>query len=189
MKYEIDGQEYDVVIEKKNNKNSYIRMKEDLKIYVTTSRWSTKKDVERMLRDNYTSLQKMLHKKIAQIEKEKRFFYLGQCYDIIEVSIMDNIEIEGNRIYTPSMEKLEKWYAKETKKIFMEHYDEQCERFQEDITVPLNSHLMEYSLDKLDYIIIHELSHIIHFDHSKYFWELVSKYCPNYKQIRKELKE
>ncbi len=211
MKYEIDGQEYDVVIEKKNNKNSYIRMKEDLKIYVTTSRWSTKKDVERMLRDNYTSLQKMLHKKIAQIEKEKRFFYLGQCYDIIEVSIMDNIEIEGNRIYTPSMEKLEKWYAKETKKIFMEHYDEQCERFQEDITVPtlkirtmktrwgvynkknhsitLNSHLMEYSLDKLDYVIIHELSHIIHFDHSKYFWELVSKYCPNYKQIRKELKE
>ena len=37
MKFLIDDKEYEVVIQKKNNKNTYIRVKEDLKIYVTTS--------------------------------------------------------------------------------------------------------------------------------------------------------
>ena len=55
--------------------------------------------------------------------------------------------------------------------------------------ITLNSHLIEYEIDKIDYVIIHELSHVIHFDHSKNFWNLVSKYCPNYKQMRKDLKE
>ena len=52
----------------------------------------------------------------------------------------------------------------------------------------LNSKLIEFDVSKIDYVIIHELCHIIHFNHSKEFWELVFKYCPNYKQIRKEMK-
>lgn len=211
MKFEVDNQEYEVIIEKKKNKNSYIRIKDDLKIYVTTSLWSSKHDIERMLNQNYDALQKMLTRKKEQLEKKERFFYLGESYDIIEVSIMDKIEIEGNRIYTPNLKVLEKWYQKEIKRIFEEHYQEQCDIFDENIKIPklkirtmktrwgvynrknhsitLNSHLIEYSTEKLDYVIIHELSHIIHFDHSKDFWNLVSKYCPRYKQIRKELKE
>ena len=127
MQFEIDGQTYEVIVEKKKNKNSYIRIKDDLKIYVTTSMWSTKKDVERMLKQNYSSLQKMLIKKMSQLEKKERFFYLGKSYDIIEVSIMDNIEFVQDKIYTPSMEKLEKWYQKEIKRIFEERYQLQCE--------------------------------------------------------------
>ena len=37
MQIEIDGIIYDVFIEKKNNKNMYLRVKEDLNIYVTTN--------------------------------------------------------------------------------------------------------------------------------------------------------
>ena len=55
-------------------------------------------------------------------------------------------------------------------------------------TITLNSKLIEYDYDKIDYVIIHELSHIKHFNHSKDFWDLVSKYCNNYKNIRKEMK-
>ena len=36
MKYNIEGKDYEVIIEKKKNKNTYIRVKDDLKIYVTT---------------------------------------------------------------------------------------------------------------------------------------------------------
>ena len=42
MKYKIDNKEYEVIIIKKNNKNTYLRVKEDLKIYVTTSRFTSK---------------------------------------------------------------------------------------------------------------------------------------------------
>ena len=40
-----------------------------------------------------------------------------------------------------------------------------------------------------DYIIIHELAHIKHKNHSKAFWALVGKYYPNYKEARDELKK
>ena len=40
----------------------------------------------------------------------------------------------------------------------------------------------------ITYIIVHELSHILEFNHSKNFYDVVSKYCPNYKQIKNKLK-
>lgn len=38
------------------------------------------------------------------------------------------------------------------------------------------------------YVIIHELCHTVHFNHSQKFWNLVAKYEPNYNQCRKDLK-
>ena len=55
--------------------------------------------------------------------------------------------------------------------------------------VTLNIELSKYDMDCLDYVIVHELSHFIHHNHSKSFWNLVEKYYPNYKISRKKLKE
>lgn len=211
MKYEVEGTYYEVVIEKKKNKNTYIRVKDDLKIYVTTSYNTTASYIKRILDDNYSFLVKMIERKNLSNQKKDMFFYLGKSYDIIEVSIMDDIEIENDKVYTPNKSLLEKWYKRQIEKIFKERFEYMCTVFDEDIDIPklkirtmktrwgvynkknhsitLNSHLIEYSLEKLDYVIVHELSHIIHFDHSSSFWQLVAKYCPNYKKIRKELKE
>ena len=41
----------------------------------------------------------------------------------------------------------------------------------------------------LDYGVVHELAHLIEMNHSSRFWEIVSKEMPNYKEIRKWLKE
>jgi len=172
---------------------------------------ATKSSVIKMLDSNYASLQKMVNKKLRSKEKKEKFFYLGQSYDIIEMNIIDRVEIEGHRIYVRNADMLKKWYQKEIKRIFEERYNYIYGEFNENISKPvmkirkmksrwgvynknnhsitLNSHLIEYSVEKIDYVIIHELSHIINFDHSKSFWNVVSKYCPNYKSIRKELKE
>lgn len=40
-----------------------------------------------------------------------------------------------------------------------------------------------------DYIIVHELCHLIEFNHSKKFWALVDKAVPNFLKIRKELRK
>ncbi|WP_245592121.1 M48 family metallopeptidase [Clostridiisalibacter paucivorans] len=37
----------------------------------------------------------------------------------------------------------------------------------------------------LDYIVVHEMCHMVHFNHSKAFWNLVGKIIPDYKE-RKE---
>ena len=39
-----------------------------------------------------------------------------------------------------------------------------------------------------DYVIIHELCHTEHHDHSKGFWALVESFLPNYRALRRELK-
>ena len=54
--------------------------------------------------------------------------------------------------------------------------------------VTLNIELFRYDFECLDYVIIHELAHFIEPNHSKNFWKIVEKYCPNYKEIRKKLK-
>lgn len=41
----------------------------------------------------------------------------------------------------------------------------------------------------LDYVVVHELSHRRHMNHSAEFWTEVEKYCPDYKTYRKQLKE
>ena len=211
MKYILDGIEYDVVIEKKNNKNLYIRVKEDIKIHVTCNYLTSKNMIKKVLDSNQNSLRKMIKHINNSLERSNKFFYLGNEYDIIINEDTDKVHIIDNKIFTKNEKMLNKWYNDEIIRIFDERYVYVFNHFNENIkspilkirsmktrwgvynrknhTITLNSKLIEYDISKIDYVIIHELSHIIHFDHSKEFWNLVSKYCKNYKEIRKEMKE
>ena len=44
--------------------------------------------------------------------------------------------------------------------------------------------VMLYPPKAIDYVVVHELSHIIHHDHSKAFWKTVEKYMPDYKDAQ-----
>lgn len=210
MKYIIDDKEYEVVIVKKNNKNTYIRVKEDMRIYISTNYFTTKGQIKRLLDRNREYLSKVIMNVERKKEKQELFYYLGNKYDIIIMPGSD-VTIIDNNIYVDSMEKLEKWYKKEANKLFRERLDDIYPRFVEkipypkikirkmktrwgvcnrrDMSITLNLDLMKYDVTKLDYVIVHELSHFVHFDHSNLFWNVVQKYCPRYKQIKKELKE
>ena len=49
-------------------------------------------------------------------------------------------------------------------------------------------HLMRYPEKAIDYVVLHELAHTKHHDHSWRFWMLVGLYMPDYKQRRALLK-
>ena len=53
--------------------------------------------------------------------------------------------------------------------------------------VTLNLNLIKRDIKYLDYVIVHELSHLVYANHSKDFWNLVSIINPDYKKLRKEL--
>ena len=210
MKYEIDGIEYEVILVKKNNKNTYIRVKEDGKIYITTNYLVSKNYIKQLLDNNYQAIKKMIERNNIKQEKNKSFYFLGKKYDIIIVPTFE-IDITEDKIFVKSEDYLNKWLKKQIEKIYQERLDYIYNLFQEKIPYPklrirkmstrwgvcnrsnnvvtLNSELIKYGIKQIDYVIVHELSHFIYFDHSKNFWLQVSKYCKDYKEIRKTLKE
>ncbi len=54
--------------------------------------------------------------------------------------------------------------------------------------IRLNWRLIHYRQALIDYVIIHELAHLREMNHSARFWAIVERYCPNYRQLREELK-
>ena len=58
-----------------------------------------------------------------------------------------------------------------------------------DADIKLNWRLVMLPPDIIDYVVVHELSHIVEFNHSKLFWKLVGSVLPNYKERRALLKK
>jgi predicted metal-dependent hydrolase len=51
-----------------------------------------------------------------------------------------------------------------------------------------NWRLIHFPAEVIDYVVIHELAHTVHHDHSPHFWQLVARYCPGWKDHRRFLK-
>ncbi len=210
FEYKLDGEKYNVEIVIKNNKNTYIKVKDDLTIYVTTNIFTSKRTIKNLLDQEQDFLRKVLKKVKQRSEKENDFYYLGKKYDIIKVPFK-NIEIDDDKIYVNDEDYLQKWLKKQMKIVFEERLSYCYNLFEEDIPFPklktrkmktrwgvcnkrdlsvtLNSKLIRYDQFIIDYVIIHELSHLVHFDHSREFWDTVGKYMPDYKKAEKVLKE
>lgn len=54
--------------------------------------------------------------------------------------------------------------------------------------IVINAYLIQLEEELIDYVLVHELAHTRHLNHSKQFWDLVGEIIPDYKQRRKALK-
>jgi hypothetical protein len=208
----VNNVEYKVEVIRKNNKNTYIRIKNNT-IIVTTNYFTTNKQIEKLLLNNINSLERMASRVCKKEEKQNdsNFYLFGKSYTIIYDNSISNIDIQDNKIIIQDEKKLKKFLDNYLKNTFKNHLEYWYQQFEEVIPKPtlkirtmksrwgvcntktynitLNKELHKYDIDCLDYVCIHELSHLIHPNHSKDFWSVVSKYCPNYKEIRKKLRD
>ena len=198
MNFTYNNKNYPIIINYKNNKNLYIKVDDDFNIRINSPYLYPKLLIKKIVNENYkiitkmidekerkksvnNSINKLFGKKInVTYSNVKRPIY--NCYDLI---VRDDVMLNN-------------WYKSVSQQIFEEELKTIYEKFEEKIPYPkLKIRKMKTRWgvcnkkeDKiyLDYVIVHELSHFIHFNHSKSFWLLVNKYVPNYKEIRKEMR-
>ena len=208
MKVEIDKHILEVFITKKRQKNTYIRVKEDLNIYVTTNYFTTKEDILKLIENNITSISRMITRQEKKQQSEKEFTYLGKKYNLVLINSKE-ITLGLETILYNNLETLHKWLVKQANFIFLEELNKMYNIFPVNIPYPsltirqmktrwgvcntktkrvtLNLELIKKDLKYLDYVIVHELAHLVYPNHQYEFWSLVGQVIPNYKSLRKEL--
>ena len=203
---------YNIEIIRKNNKNTYIRVKNNT-IIVTTNYLTTNRQIEKLIDSNKDSIVRMANKVKKREDKtnDNNFYLFGKKYNIIFDESIKNINIDNDNIYIKDEKKLDNFLNKYIKNTFYNHLMYWYNNFIESIPEPslrirkmtsrwgvcntktyvitLNKELYKYDIECLDYVCIHELSHLVHPNHSSKFWSVVEEYCPDYKQIRKKLRD
>jgi len=58
-----------------------------------------------------------------------------------------------------------------------------------DGSIRLNWRLIHFKLSVIDYVVVHELSHLRVMDHSPRFWDTVRHVVPDYAELRSQLKD
>ncbi len=210
MQIELGGKVFNVYITRKNNKNMYLRVKPD-GIYISCNYFVTKGMILSFITANEDSIIESDNRLQKKEQKKEEFYYLGKKYDVIILNTVSKIEFVDDRVFVKNKTYLNTFLKNEASRIFNERVKVCYDLFEENIPYPkvligkmtrkwgycnkrqklikLNFELIKYSIDEIDYVIVHELCHLIEFNHSKAFWKYVKKYKPNYKENQKVLKE
>jgi len=103
---------------------------------------------------------------------------------------------------------VEAWYRKQAKKKIVEQVDRYCIKLLVHFNrmvikdtktrwgscsskgnLNFNYHLIKMPKEILEYVVIHEVCHLKHLNHSKEYWGLVESLCTDYKARVKWVKE
>ncbi len=176
---------------KKNIKHCYMRVIKDDLIHIRANFYFTIYDAKSLVEKKREWIETSIAKLSKNIINEDEFLYLGE-----------RKKIEDFRI-----KNLDFFYKKEIQKILptkLEEYSRKMSLFPTSVSYRKNKRtwgscnyknglnfnilLMKFPIEVMEYVIVHELAHIKHKNHSKDFWNLVAVYCPNYKEIEKRFK-
>lgn len=201
----IDNEEFEIIVNRKRIKNLYLRVKEENKIEVSANFYTTNKEILKIINDNKAFIIKANNKLKANKLKPNKIMYLGDELSLIE---SDKTFIDNNYIYAKSEEDAINYIYSLCYDVFKVRLERITNMFdnlpkftlkvrkmktrwgvcnKSSMTVTLNTELITKDVNLIDYVIVHELCHFKHMDHSPAFWNEVAKYYPYYKQARKEL--
>ncbi len=177
---------------KKNIKHCYLRILKNDLIQIRANIYFTIYDAKDLISRKKEWIESSILKMQDKSINEDEFLLLGEIKKIDEYKIKN----------------IDTFYRKEIEKILPQKVQEHSIRmnlFPTSISYRKNKRtwgscnyknglnfnilLMKFPLEVMEYVIVHELAHIKHKNHSKDFWNLVAVFCPNYKEIEKQFKK
>lgn len=138
----------------------------------------SQKDINNFVKENT----KFIEKRVKKLERNKNKTYLSHQGVPFEV-VKENTKLLVNQILAKYPD-----YCKKIKTIRIKKYKAQWGSCSLSGCLSFNYKLSLLPVELCEYIVIHELSHMDHMNHSKLFWDNVFKFCPDYQQYRKELR-
>ncbi len=126
-------------------------------------------------------------------------YLLGQKYNFADIDL--SLLMQGNKkgkliefYYSEAEKKLPK-LAKEIsertnltyKSLKLSNSRRMWGSYDRNGNMKLNWRLVILPKELIKYVVVHELCHGVHLNHSKAFWEEVRTYCPEYKTLKKQL--
>ncbi len=167
-----------------------------------------------ILLDRIKKLQNSPRRSVAkQYIDGEEFLYLGNKYplkmshdSVIPLSLSDSFYLSP-KVGHKAKSVFKAWYKRNAFSFFHERSLSHCRmmglRFERlrvndagtrwgscsnKGNLNLNMRLLMAPIEIIDYVIIHELAHLKHKNHSKHFWDHVGQFCPDYKAKRKWLR-
>ncbi|MEA1891640.1 MAG: SprT family zinc-dependent metalloprotease [Campylobacterota bacterium] len=198
---------------RKSLKNSYITIDKDSNILLKTSTVS-KTYIESLLskKENWIreQLLKIEQNQPLHVNLEDEVLLFAELYS---VDASEATQLRGllSRLRKPSLKNVLRCYDDYYKIYSQEYLPLRVEYFAQIMNldykeikfkkmrarwgscssqrvITFNTQLIKLKKEQIDYVVVHELAHLVYMNHSRKFHDLVQSYIPNAKNIRKEIK-
>lgn len=186
-----------VIVKKSKCKNARISIKKENEIHLRVPIYYTQKDIEELLNTHQKWIEKnlkKLHTNALKIQNlislyPDKILYFGEW-------VRYDLRMDFKYLKTALHEYLSKKTLEFSLKMGLKYQKLSVRKSKTRFGSCSYNNNLNFSFilvfapyDLIDYVIIHELAHIKHKNHSKSFWSLVGEFCPNFLEKRTRLKE
>ncbi len=178
-------------IYKRSKKNVILKITSTGRVEISIPRRSAYKIGEEVIRKNFEAIYPKVSK-VRDVERAKEerdhIKVLGRDFFIEERNKEEILIAEGRRIYG---ELIDEWAPKigvRPQKLRIKNMKTAWGICYSNKSITLNLKLIQMDIKIVEYVIIHELCHLIHMNHSREFWELVEGHLPKFREERNRLK-
>ena len=173
-----------VTVIRSNRKTVAIQVNSDLSVTVRAPRSASEKDIEEILKKK----EAWISKHIEKIKEAKERFEAEPTEKLTREKVIALAE-EALKVIPERVEYFAKVIGVTYGKITIRNQKTRWGSCSSKGNLNFNCLLMLAPPEELDYVVVHELCHRKQMNHSKAFWLEVEKVLPNYKEVRKWLKE
>ena len=173
-----------VTVIRSNRKTVAIQVNSDLSVTVRAPRSVSEKDIEEILKKK----EAWISKHIEKIKETKERFEAEPTEKLTREKVIALAD-KALKVIPERVEYFAKVIGVTYGKITVRNQKTRWGSCSSKGNLNFNCLLMLAPPEVLDYVVVHELCHRKQMNHSKAFWLEVEKVLPNYKEVRKWLKE
>jgi predicted metal-dependent hydrolase len=174
------------IVRKFNLKHTYIYIKSDSTIEVRTNLTTRKKYIEEFVFRKSNWIQKKLELiKSTKVLDDTKFYLFGELCDRkdFEFSLLEEFyKQKAKEVIDPLVEKWSYIMNLYPTHVGYRNNKTRWGSCSGKNRLSFNTNLAKMHPDFIEYVVVHELAHIKHKNHSHEFWDHVKEFLPDYKK-------